>query len=380
MYLDTYQKATEISQSSRLTTLIADETIHEERGDRVERAATIAASLDAGHDNGNINRAQSTAMPNVPFPQRIGSGGSYRCQEAMGDTISQTRSERVSTPSYDSPLLRVNTPGSDEETIKLKELMDLYTKLSNKEDASNKGRNITDFDQNEGIYLFKRMQRLKGVTTAGVSVSTAEPSTHPPTITSIEDEDLIIGQTLMKIRSERSKVKSKEKSSVTATRPIRGVIIKEASETTTRLTLPPQQQLDPTDKEEEERMARKKEEDANIAYWDDFQAMMDADHELAERLQAEEQGELTIKEMSKLFVKLINERKKHFARLGAEKKRRKLPTKDQKRNQMYTYLKNMAGFTHKVVEDSGKKAESDGKEVVSKKRTRKGLDEERVKR
>nr|GEV44756.1 hypothetical protein [Tanacetum cinerariifolium] len=33
-------------------------------------------------------------------------------------------------------------------------------------------------------------------------------------------------------------------------------------------------------------------------------AMMDADHELAERLQAEEQGEFSIREMSKLFVKL----------------------------------------------------------------------------
>nr|GEW18476.1 putative ribonuclease H-like domain-containing protein [Tanacetum cinerariifolium] len=46
-------------------------------------------------------------------------------------------------------------------------------------------------------------------------------------------------------------------------------------------------------------LARKKEKEANIALiveWDDVQAMMDADHELAERLQTEEQGELTIKE------------------------------------------------------------------------------------
>ncbi|GKE50573.1 hypothetical protein Tco_1481831 [Tanacetum coccineum] len=42
--------------------------------------------------------------------------------------------------------------------------------------------------------------------------------------------------------------------------------------------------------EEEERLAKQKEEDANIAEWDDVQAMMDADYELAIRLQAEEQG------------------------------------------------------------------------------------------
>ncbi|GJU61490.1 hypothetical protein Tco_1243325 [Tanacetum coccineum] len=41
----------------------------------------------------------------------------------------------------------------------------------------------------------------------------------------------------------------------------------------------------------------------------------------------------------------MNERKKHFARLRAEEQRRKLLTKDQKRNQMSNYLKNMAGYT-----------------------------------
>ncbi|GJU50636.1 hypothetical protein Tco_1220191 [Tanacetum coccineum] len=36
--------------------------------------------------------------------------------------------------------------------------------------------------------------------------------------------------------------------------------------------------------EEEERLARQKEEDANIAEWDNIQAMIDADYELAARL------------------------------------------------------------------------------------------------
>ncbi|GKF96200.1 hypothetical protein Tco_0288935, partial [Tanacetum coccineum] len=41
---------------------------------------------------------------------------------------------------------------------------------------------------------------------------------------------------------------------------------------------------------------RQKEEDANIVEWDNVQAMMNADYELAARLQAQEQEELTIKE------------------------------------------------------------------------------------
>ncbi|GKD44200.1 hypothetical protein Tco_1268845 [Tanacetum coccineum] len=56
-------------------------------------------------------------IPNVPLSQEIDTGGSPRCQEAMGGSIAQTRSKRIPTPSYDSPLLGGNTPGSDEERI-----------------------------------------------------------------------------------------------------------------------------------------------------------------------------------------------------------------------------------------------------------------------
>nr|GEY50945.1 hypothetical protein [Tanacetum cinerariifolium] len=46
------------------------------------------------------------------------------------------------------------------------------------------------------------------VTTAGVSISTVEPRTPPTTITTVfEDEDLIIAQTLVKMRSEKAKEK-----------------------------------------------------------------------------------------------------------------------------------------------------------------------------
>ncbi|GKF48931.1 hypothetical protein Tco_0142182, partial [Tanacetum coccineum] len=149
------------------------------------------------------------------------------------------------------------------------------------------------------------------VTTVGVSVSTAKPST--PTITIlIEDEDLTIAQTLMKMRK--------------------------TYETVTRLIVPPQQQLNPKDKgkgimQEPEKPVKVKD-------------MMEADYELAQRLQAEEQGELTIEERSKLFVELMDKKKKHFAKLRAEEIRRKPPNKAQKRNQMCTYLKNMANYKH----------------------------------
>nr|GFB09184.1 hypothetical protein [Tanacetum cinerariifolium] len=67
-------------------------------------------------------------------------------------------------------------------------------------------------------------------------------------------------------------------------------------------------------------------EDENLA-WDNVQAMMDADYELDARLQEEEQGELAIEEKSRLFVELMDKRKKHFEKLKAEDKRRKPSSK-----------------------------------------------------
>ncbi|GJU08341.1 hypothetical protein Tco_1124771 [Tanacetum coccineum] len=63
-------------------------------------------------------------------------------------------------------------------------------------------------------------------------------------------------------------------------------------------------------------------------------------------MQAEEQEKLSIEEKSKLFVLLLEARKKHFAAIRAKEKRNKPPTKDQNRNTMSTFLKNIAGYKH----------------------------------
>ncbi|GKE57144.1 hypothetical protein Tco_1496329 [Tanacetum coccineum] len=63
-------------------------------------------------------------------------------------------------------------------------------------------------------------------------------------------------------------------------------------------------------------------------------------------MQAEEQEKWSIEEKSKLFVQLLEARKKHFAVIRAKEKKNKPPTKAQKRSTMSTYLKNMAGYKH----------------------------------
>ncbi|GJR89949.1 hypothetical protein Tco_0213960 [Tanacetum coccineum] len=59
---------TKIPQSGGPPEKVGDEAVHKELGDRMERAATTASSLEAEQDSGNINRTQSMATLNEPSP------------------------------------------------------------------------------------------------------------------------------------------------------------------------------------------------------------------------------------------------------------------------------------------------------------------------
>nr|GEY38303.1 hypothetical protein [Tanacetum cinerariifolium] len=84
--------------------------------------------------------------------------------------------------------------------------------------------------------------------------------------------------------------------------------------------------------DKEERLVREraqKEQEANIALietWDDIQEKIDDDYQLAERLQAQEQKELSDAEKATLFIQLLEKRRKHFAAKRVEEKRNKPPT------------------------------------------------------
>ncbi|GJX70965.1 putative ribonuclease H-like domain-containing protein [Tanacetum coccineum] len=100
----TEAEATEISQSSGPIPLVADETVIKEWEDRMERAVTTASSLEGEQDSDTI----------------------------LGGAEAQIRFEAASKQSNDPPISRVNTLGSGEDSMKLKELMELYTKLSDR--------------------------------------------------------------------------------------------------------------------------------------------------------------------------------------------------------------------------------------------------------
>ncbi|GJY23515.1 uncharacterized mitochondrial protein-like protein [Tanacetum coccineum] len=152
------RKDTQVPQPSNPSENVADEVVHKELGDSLVRAATTASSLEALQDSGNITKTRSKETPNESSSLGTTSGGGPRCQETMGDTIAQTRFENVSKHSNDSLLVRGNTLRSDEDRLKLNELMELCTNLQTRV-LDLKKTNTTQ--QNEIASLKRMVKKLK---------------------------------------------------------------------------------------------------------------------------------------------------------------------------------------------------------------------------
>ncbi|GJX10167.1 hypothetical protein Tco_0200026 [Tanacetum coccineum] len=190
--------------------------------------------------------------------------------------------------------------------------------------------------------------------TAGEAITTVsvKDSAAPTTI-----EEITLAQTLIQIKAAKPKVVTTAATTTTTTRPkARGVVVHEQSEFIVPQEAQPSSSKDKGKAKldakliEEKKLARKQEEEANIALiesWENTQDMMKADRLLAEKLQSKEREELTDKEKGKLFMELMEKRRKHFAALKAQEKRNRPPTKAQKRTQMSIYLKHMGGYTYK---------------------------------
>ncbi|GJX50627.1 hypothetical protein Tco_0277472 [Tanacetum coccineum] len=386
------------SMSSGPTDHVADEVVYKERGNSLVRAATTTSSLEAKQDSGNIDKTQSKATLNEPSFPRTSLGSSPRG----------------------------NTLRSGEDSLQLKELMELCTNLQQRvldlektkttqveeivslkrrvkkleqkkrsrthmlkrlrkvgatarvessggeeslgEDTSKQGRidvidaydyitmvSVHDVNVSTGkeevvkvINTAKLIIDTAQVSAAGDKVSTVDAATTvsvATTTTATTVEEITLAQALTDLKSTKpkakaiafrepgestttttpipSKIQDKGKAKMIEPEPVKKLSKKDQLKLDEEIALKLQAEID-----EEERIARAKEEkidEANIA-WDDIQAKVDADYQLAERL-------------------------KHFADKRAEEKRNKPPTKTQQKKTMITYLKNMEGWKHKDLKD-----------------------------
>nr|GEX30405.1 hypothetical protein [Tanacetum cinerariifolium] len=195
----------------------------------------------------------------------------------------------------------------------------LVDKTQGKSDQDMFDTSILD---DEVVITEKKVSTAKVVPTAGKVVSTASVEVSTAAITSqISMHEITLAKSLINIKTSKPKAK--------------GIMLQELSETPTPppkdysqqsskakdkgkyKMIEPEKPLKRKDQimidkevarnleaqmqaklEEKERLARQKEEDniALIESWDNTQAMIDADYELAARLQEEEIGELSIEE------------------------------------------------------------------------------------
>ncbi|GJW92312.1 hypothetical protein Tco_0169865 [Tanacetum coccineum] len=235
---------------------------------------------------------------------------------------------------------------NEEPSMQLNELMDFCTKLQQR------GRHDDDlmFDtrvlNDEEVFAGqdtteKGVSTADLVTTAGevvtavnVAVSTISTILVSAAATITKDE-ITLAQALAELKSVKPKV------TTATTIATKGILLHEPSKAKMIELEKPLKKKDHIKFDEEEalrlqaafdeedRLAKEKAqqvEEANIA-WDDIQAKIDVDYQLAKRLQAQEQQELIIEERSTLFQQLLEKRRKFFAAKRAEEKRNRPPTR-----------------------------------------------------
>ncbi|GKC71101.1 hypothetical protein Tco_1116984, partial [Tanacetum coccineum] len=330
---------------------------------------------EAEQDIGNINKTQSKATPNESSSQGTNSGGGPRCQDTMGDTPAQTRFESVSKLSNNSLLKKITSQQNEITSLKrrvkkleqkkrarthrLKRLYKVGATARVKssrdveslgEDASKQGR-IDAMDAYDNITLVSdhHVDAMDGEEVFGAGQEVA--------MKGVKDGVNVVEKVVEVINTAKLIFDATQVSAASDK-------VSTASAATT----------DKAEFDEEERLARekaKKEQEANIALidtWDDIQAKIDADHQLAERLQAQEQEELFIEERAKLFQQLLEKRRKHFAAKRAEEKTSKPPTKAQQRKIIaFKRVNTFKDFRTELVEGKEKREGAELEQEVVKK-------------
>ncbi|GJY22206.1 hypothetical protein Tco_0394772 [Tanacetum coccineum] len=350
----------------------------------------VQPTQDKGVDLGIPIDSLQTPIPTQPSSSRSQKKQSKRKQRK--DTVvtqeDPQQDDIVPTPSSDPPLSEKAKDAQAKEIANLKKRVQRLEKkkksrtiglkrlkkvgmsrrvessedqesLGDHEDASKQGRIIKDIDKDDDVSLANDTQMrsddanmfdIDDLHGDEVNVDMPVGNNQEQSVkerkvdTSVEDsaapttiEEITLAQTLIQIKAAKPKVvNTAATTTTTTTRPkARGVVVQELNQVALDEDLARnlQAQLE-AEIVEEEKLARKQEEEANIA--------------------------------------LIE--KKHFAMLRAEEKRRKTPTKAQKRNLMSTYLKNMdkskreteessKGTKDELESDKSKKSESNEEKV-----------------
>ncbi|GJY38922.1 ribonuclease H-like domain-containing protein [Tanacetum coccineum] len=262
----------EVPQSSVPSDNVADKAVYKELDDILVRAATTASSLEAEQDS-----------------------------ETMGDTFAQTRFENVSKLSNDPLLQRV---------------LDLeITKTTQANEIASLKRKVKKLKQKKR----SRTHRLKRLYKVGLTARVESSGDEESLEVVVKDvnltvDEVTLAQALAALKSVKPKVKSNVVEELSV--PVSAASTKaKVQDKGKEKMIEPKKPLKKKDQssfdkqeairlqaefEEEERLAREKDE-ANVTLikeWDDIQAKVNADYQLAQRLQAKEEEQTDLVEGS----------------------------------------------------------------------------------
>nr|GEU29296.1 ribonuclease H-like domain-containing protein [Tanacetum cinerariifolium] len=313
------RKVTEVPRPSDLIEHVADEAVYKELDDRLLKGTITASSLKAKQDNGNINKTESKKTPNELSSQGTNLGGGPRgntlqndedrmklnelidlCITLQSRVLDLEKTKTTQALAIDSlkrmvkklekkkrsrtyKLKRLYKAGlsamvesfdvNDQDDEQMFDVNDLQSKeVFVQDDVADK--EVTDKVQKvvkeevEDINTTKLIIDAAHVNTAGEINDASIPTTDTITATMTVDE-VTLAQALMEIKSTKSKAK--------------GIVLQEPSESRTTIS-------------------SKKSQDKGKAIMIEEHVKINADYQLAERLQADEQQELNDAEKATLFM------------------------------------------------------------------------------
>nr|GEW98768.1 putative ribonuclease H-like domain-containing protein [Tanacetum cinerariifolium] len=233
----------------------------------------------------------------------------------------------------------------DEEVVVKKAVVDKEVSVVKEVDASQDQKSKPKADK----VVIKQEQEQGATTTTTTIVTIYTPASTRPKVRSV------VMQELSETTTTTTQIKAKDKG--------KGIMVKEPLKMKKKDQIIFDHQEDKrlqAEINEEERLAGERsrlagmkaqqEKEANIALiesWHEVQDKMEADYELAQRLQAEEQEQLTNGKKTRLFMDFLDKRRKFFAAKREIEKRYRPTTKAQQKSLMSTYLKNMDGWKPK---------------------------------
>ncbi|GJR85372.1 hypothetical protein Tco_0209383 [Tanacetum coccineum] len=289
--------------------------------------------------------------------------------------------DNVPPTPHDSPLTGGYTPGSDEGRMKLDELITMCTKLSTQVPDLEKEK---DAQAMEIVNLKRRVKKLERKRKSSIShprrrkyrqvetssdddkdfeelddhIENVEEETVDAAATRVSTVSAPVSTagTLIKMKEQKAKEKgvaiTDVEDSSRIVRPVRSAT-----------TLQPLPTIDPKDKElaeleiaQQERQRQEDDTNASLAKeFDEIQAKIDADHELAVRLTHEEQEKYTLEERSRLLAEFFDQRKKQLA--AARLKNKTFEEIQRLYEKEKRWIDDFQPMDTKAIKDSEKKSE-----------------------